>query len=514
MGSTSSNGQTNNPQQHDYTGWKLADRYEFIRVLGTGGTGTVYLARDLLLKRQVAVKTILPALADNSEVRRRLDRECRLHAAIGVHPNIVTLYDKIKKEGRIYLVMEYVQGEVLTDLLSGNPDDDSTVLTVEDAVALVGQILEAIGCIHEHGILHRDIKTSNILVQQQVEGKNPAKLMDFGIARLEENDDKLTRLTQLNSSGPGTPAYMAPERIDPLTFGEDSPATDLYSVGVILYQLLSDGPPFRGTITEIFSGHLSRPVDLSRLREGISPGLQGIIAKALAKRPEDRFPDARSFADALNREAGLHKPSPTKTVQVNDLTLLVNDSPDQQEIESTLLAPEPRSMDTPLPEKRKKRPSMLVFMITTLLLLALLSGVRFFFSTRNNSPVTPESGISISDVQPGMIENPGSEDRILDPVQNSNEPKTTAMDMLQTSRTAKQTPATGSPLENMLQRNKPLTGDSDWQVLESSADRIENYHEPIKKSMEISKENDKRRQKLDREAKKHRQVQIKKEKKN
>jgi serine/threonine protein kinase len=179
VGSTSSNGQTNSPQQHDYTGWKLADRYEFIRVLGTGGTGTVYLARDLLLARQVAVKTILPTLADNSEVRRRLDRECRLHAAIGVHPNIVTLYDKIEEEGRIYLVMEYIQGEVLADLLSGKPDGKSAVLTVDGAISLVGQILQAIGCIHEHGILHRDIKTSNILVQQQVEGKTPAKLLQY-----------------------------------------------------------------------------------------------------------------------------------------------------------------------------------------------------------------------------------------------------------------------------------------------------------------------------------------------
>ncbi len=473
MDSTSSNGQTSSPQQYDYTGWKLADRYEFIRVLGTGGTGTVYLARDLLLKRQVAVKTILPALAGNSEVRRRLDRECRLHAAIGVHPNIVTLYDKIEDEGRIYLVMEYVQGELLADLLSSKPDGNSAVLSVNDAVSLVGQILQAIGCIHEHGILHRDIKTSNILVQQQVEGKIPAKLMDFGIARLEENEETLTRLTQLDSSGPGTPAYMAPERIDPRTFGESGPATDLYSVGVILYQLLSDGPPFRGTITEIFNGHLSRPVDLSRLREDISPGLRDIIAKALAKDPKDRFPDAGSFAEALNRETGLHEPSPTDSVQENDPTLLVNDSPNQLEIESTLLAPEPRSLDTHLPEKRKNKPSMPVFIITTLFLLALLLGVRFFFSTKNNSPVTPETGISISDVQPGMVENPGAEDPIPDPVQNSNELKTTAMDMLQTSRTAEQTPVTGSTLENMLQQNKPLTGDSDWQVLESSADRID-----------------------------------------
>lgn len=473
MGCTSSNGQTNSPQQHDYTGWKLADRYEFIRVLGTGGTGTVYLARDLLLARQVAVKTILPALADNNEVRGRLDRECRLHAAIGVHPNIVTLYDKIEEEGRIYLVMEYIQGEVLADLLSDKPDGNSAVLTVDGAISLVRQILQAIGCIHEHGILHRDIKTSNILVQQQVEGNTPAKLMDFGIARLEETEETLTRLTQLNSSGPGTPAYMAPERIDPRTFGESRPATDLYSVGVILYQLLSDGLPFRGTITEIFNGHLSQPVDLSRLGEDISPGLQDIIAKALAKNPKERFPDARSFTEALDREAGFHELPLTGSLQENDPTLLVIDSADQLEIESTLLAPEPESMDASFPDKETNYRSRIVFIILALCLLLFLLGVRFFFSTGSNSPPSPETVISTSDDQPGMVENPGVEDPIPPPVQNSNESKTTALDMLQTSRTVERTTTIESNLENMLQQNKPLTEDSDWQVLESSTDRID-----------------------------------------
>ncbi|MBW1750206.1 MAG: hypothetical protein JRJ37_05840 [Deltaproteobacteria bacterium] len=152
-------------------------------------------------------------------------------------------------------------------------------------------------------------------------------------------------------------------------------------------------------------------------------------------------------------------------------------------------------------------------MIATLCLLAFLLGVRMFFNTRSNSLPSSETVISTSDDQPVMIENLEDKDPIPDLVQKSNELKTTAMDMLQTSRTAEQTPATGSALENMLQQNKPLTGDSDWQVLESSADRIENYHEPIKKSMEIYKEEDKRRQKLDREAEKRRKEQIKKEKK-
>ncbi|NOQ46282.1 MAG: protein kinase [Desulfobulbaceae bacterium] len=471
--STSSNGQTNSPAQYDCTGWKLADRYEFIRILGKGGTGTVYLAEDLLLTRQVAVKTILPALADNSEVRRRLDRECRLHAAIGVHPNIVTLYDKIEEDGRVYLVMEYVQGEVLADLFSGKPDGNSVGLTVDGAVSPVRQILQAIACIHEHGILHRDIKTSNILIQRKAEGENLAKLMDFGIARLEESGEALTRLTQLDSSGPGTPAYMAPERIDPGKFGESSPATDLYSVGVILYQLLSDGPPFRGTITEIFNGHLSRPVDLTRLCEDISPGLRDIIAKALAKNPKDRFPDARSFAAALNKEAGLHELLPTGGLRENDLTLPVIEPPDQPEMESTLLAPEPKIVDTQLSEPGKNNRYLTVLMVAALCLIVFFLSARFFFSKKGNSPASPEAVTSTRDVEPGMVEDPGVEDPVSEPAQSSGELEISAMKVLRAKRTSEQTTATGSTVESRLEHNKPITEDSDWQVLESNARRID-----------------------------------------
>ncbi len=265
----------------------LAGRYRFIRLLGEGGTGQVFLAEDCRLARRVAIKAVRPSLCDNVEVCRRLERECRLHAAIGVHPNIVALHDRIDDQGRIYLVMEYVRGQTLAGLLAGQAP-----LPLEPVVGIVDRILVALVCIHGHGIIHRDIKTSNLMVR--IGDETMVKLMDFGIACEEESEP----LTRLDSQGPGTPAYMAPERIDPQKFGQDGPATDLYSVGVILYEMLAGHPPFQGSISEIFHGHLARQPDLSLL--GLeNSGLTGVVARALAKEPEHRFTDAEAFRHAL-----------------------------------------------------------------------------------------------------------------------------------------------------------------------------------------------------------------------
>ena len=272
----------------------VAGRYLLLRPLGAGGMGNVYLADDTLLARRVAVKTIRPELTGNEEVRSRIKRESRMHAAIGTHPNIITLYDTIEENGHIYLVLEYFEAETLSQLLlRHNP------LPLHKALAIIRQVLLALSCIHQRDIVHRDIKTSNILLQEQDDGTYLAKLMDFGIARAEIDHGAMTRLTCLDTRGPGTPAYMAPERIDPQTFGRMSPATDLYAVGIILFELLAGKPPFSGTMTDIFTGHLMHPPDLSGLAASRSASVTMVLDKALAKRPADRFAHAASFLEAL-----------------------------------------------------------------------------------------------------------------------------------------------------------------------------------------------------------------------
>ena len=278
-------------------GGLIAGRYRLLRPLGEGGMGNVYLANDLILERQVAVKTIRPELSGNDEVRARIKRECRLHAAIGAHPNIVTLYDTVEENGHIYLVMEYFAGETLAARLA--VASGSQRLPLYLALDIVRQILQALACIHGRDIVHRDIKTSNILLQKQADGRYLTKLTDFGIARPDADPAAVTRLTSLATQGPGTPIYMAPERIDPQTYGGINAAADLYAVGVILYELLTGRPPFTGTMTEIFTGHLIQAPPLDALPSTLPNHLRSILRMALAKQPADRYQDAEYFLAAL-----------------------------------------------------------------------------------------------------------------------------------------------------------------------------------------------------------------------
>jgi serine/threonine-protein kinase len=275
----------------------IAHRYRLLRSVGSGGMGNVYLANDLVLERQVAIKTVRSELSGNEELRTRIKRECRLHAAIGAHANIVTLYDTIEENGHIYLVMEYFAGQTLAARLTAG--NEAKRLPLHLALDIVRQILQALTCIHDRDIVHRDIKTSNILLQKQDDGQYLAKLTDFGIAQPDVDAAIVTRLTSLDTQGPGTPVYMAPERIDPQTFGSISVATDLYAVGIILYEMLTGSPPFTGSMTEVFTGHLLHTPNLDVLPADLPVQFAQVLTRSLAKQPAERFQAAGDFLAAL-----------------------------------------------------------------------------------------------------------------------------------------------------------------------------------------------------------------------
>ena len=275
-------------------------RYRIMRILGAGAMGSVRLAEDTALHRRVAIKTVKEEVARNPEIRRRIERECLLHAKVGPHPNIVTLFDKLESEDEMHLVMEYIDGETLQARLERNADM-GIVMPPAESIVIASQVLDALSRIHAQGIFHRDIKPSNIMLTYTESGMVCAKLMDFGVSRFAEHDEQLSRLTTTDTGGPGTPLYMAPEQIDSKTFGEVSYATDVYAMGIMLYQLLSGKPPFRGTLTEVLNGHLNMPVPHIVVKlDGVLPEvIENLLKRALAKKTVDRIQSAIAFREEL-----------------------------------------------------------------------------------------------------------------------------------------------------------------------------------------------------------------------
>jgi len=278
----------------------LADRYRLLNQLGIGAMGEVFLAEDTRLQRTVAVKSVLPKWCENSAIQRRIKRECLMHAKIGAHQNIVTLYDVIEEGTSLHLIMEYVEGETLQERMDRQVPV-GTDLFVKQRINIVIQCLSALAHTHNQGIIHRDIKPANLILVPNESGSSTVKVTDFGIARLEEGSPEWSSLTNAGDQTPGTPLFMAPEQIDTAKYGKLSPATDIYATGVMLYYLLSGRPPFEGTLTNIFNGHLNtmpKPVHLST-GQAVHPRLSKAIEKAMNKEPADRFPSARAFEEEL-----------------------------------------------------------------------------------------------------------------------------------------------------------------------------------------------------------------------
>jgi len=270
-------------------------RYRIVRRLGQGGMGTVYLAHDDELDRTVALKVPHFTPGDGPEVRERFRREARAAAALD-HPNLCRVYDVGEWDGAPYLTMAFIEGQPLGDAASG-------VLPPDRIAALLRKVAEALAYAHERGVVHRDLKPSNILV----EARGEPVVTDFGLAHREGSGDP--RLTRAGVPL-GTPAYMSPEQVegDPEKIG---PATDVFSLGVILYELLAGQLPFRGRAAEVMGRIITEtPTPPSAHRPGVDPRLEAVCMKALAKEPERRFASMSVMAAALG-----DRPLPTRQRQ-------------------------------------------------------------------------------------------------------------------------------------------------------------------------------------------------------
>ncbi len=264
-------------------------RYRILRKLGSGGMANVYLAEDEDHGRRVAIKILNDRYANDESFTERFRREAKSAAALS-HPNIVSIYDRGTAEGRPYIAMEVIEGRSLKEVIIGGG-----TMPISEAIEYAKQILSALRFAHRHGIIHRDIKPHNILLGQE----NRLKVTDFGIARYGPS-----QMTEVGSIM-GTAQYLSPEqaRGAPVTA-----SSDLYSAGIVLYEMLTAKTPFNGeTPIEIAMKHLNEPPRApSELRPDVSPELDQIVLRALAKDPNERYETADEFSADLDRvEAGL-----------------------------------------------------------------------------------------------------------------------------------------------------------------------------------------------------------------
>jgi serine/threonine protein kinase/tetratricopeptide (TPR) repeat protein len=273
----------------------LADRYRIARQLGRGGMATVFLAHDLKHDRPVALKVLHAELGQVLGPERFL-REIRLCARLQ-HPHILTVLDSGENDGRLWFTMPYVEGETLRGRLLREKQ-----LAVEDALHITREVADALDYAHQHGVIHRDIKPENILLgypprlDRAAGGRDHALVADFGIARAfsSEADERLTE-TGITL---GTPHYMSPEQS--VAQREIDQRTDIYSLGCVLYEMLTGEPPYTGpTPQAILAKRLSEPIPHLRTGRDVSLALERSVTRALGRSPADRFSTAAEFAAAL-----------------------------------------------------------------------------------------------------------------------------------------------------------------------------------------------------------------------
>src|SRR3984957_13951585 len=267
-------------------------KYEIKRPLGRGAMGTVYEGWDPIIARRVAIKTVrLPDSADpeTEEALARFRREAQAAGRL-THPNIVGVFDYGETDDLAYIVMEFVDGPPLKTLL-----DKEERFALSDALRVMEDLLAGLQFSHERGVVHRDIKPANVMLTSG----GQVKIADFGIARIESSS-----MTQAGTLL-GTPAYMSPEQF----MGQVVDArTDIYSSGVLLYQLLTGERPFEGGLSAIMHKALNtEPPWPSQLSVTAPPAFDAVVKRAMAKRPDDRYASATAFLEAVR--AALHAPA-------------------------------------------------------------------------------------------------------------------------------------------------------------------------------------------------------------
>lgn len=403
------------PEENDpWVGSTLDGRYAIEAKLGEGGIGRVYRARHLKLGRPVAVKVLLERFRTLESVKARFEREAQTLSALQ-HPNIVTVTDYGLVDGCPYLVMELIEGEDLDVLL-----EEVGAIPVERALGLMVQVLRSLAYAHESGIVHRDLKPGNALLRVLPDGSDHVEVLDFGLAKfLDDGPADGTKRTspKLTRAGTvlGTPAYMAPEQVEASACDA---RTDVYAAGVMLFELLTGQLPFQHEDPgSMLRAHLvDTPPTLRSVRPELPAALEPIVAKALAKRQEERYRDGAEMLHALEH-VELHA-RPSLEAVTGKLKVLRDELPEKLEKASAQvsevskqageklgrLRQRAEALRTKLPEPIQKIPPTAFLALGGLLVVGVLAaGVAIILSMVDRpAVVTPVAQVHLAELPEGV----------------------------------------------------------------------------------------------------------------
>jgi hypothetical protein len=295
-------------------------KYEILDELGRRGFAVVYRARDTALDRVVALKVLAPHLTWDPRFVERFHHEAKAVARLR-HPNIVVVHEIGEQAGQVYIAMEYLDGRTLAQVIA-----DEDALPLDRATAILVQVADALDYAHEQGVLHRDVKPANIMVEEGGRVRLRTTLMDFGLVKAMESNESLTSMGTVL----GSPEYMAPEQVDSRRKDEIGPPTDRYALGVVAYHVLTGQVPFSGPTTAVLHAHAyESPPDPQGIRESLAAGVAQVLLKALSKEAENRYTSATEMVEALRGAQAAPAPSPIKVVTGAEVDLAPRQEPDR-----------------------------------------------------------------------------------------------------------------------------------------------------------------------------------------
>src|ERR1041385_7557140 len=379
----------------------LSGKYRIDERLNEGGMGTVYRGTHVLMDKTVAIKVLRPSLAADEKIVARFSREARAASRIS-HPHAISVTDFGEDEnGTVFLVMEYLEGETLKELIRRQGP-----LPLARVVEIIKQVGEALDAAHQQGVVHRDLKSDNIMLLSNVVA-DYAKVLDFGIAKIKEREGAYDPGLTAPDLVIGTPQYMSPEQCSQAP--DIDARSDIYSLGVIIYEMLVGHVPFTGeSPTAIMMKHLQQPApSISAEREDVPPAVARVVAKALEKSPQARYASAAELVDDLLIAAGMGtsgavQPNIDRVVVPTGSGELLHDDEDEETIvRKRLTTPMPKPPSAPLPYESApyQPPAVSTFnpwkiLIPSLVGLVVIFAAIYVFTRRSSS-------IQTTGAQPG-----------------------------------------------------------------------------------------------------------------